>query len=68
VRVEEQDLKNPAVAVRPGDPCFHCGNTIACAPYVIWQGNDQNATQIGLHVECSRKLADHLQDDSQPRH
>lgn len=73
MRVEEEDLKSPAVTVRPGNPCFRCGNAIACTPYVIWQGNDvfyegDSTTQIGLHVECARKLASHLQDDSEPRH
>lgn len=72
MRVEQEDLANPAVTVRPDDDCFHCGEPIGEPigepPYVIWQGNDESTTQVGLHVGCAEKLADHLKADAQPRH
>lgn len=73
MRVELDDLDNEAVTVLPGSDCFYCGETIVAPPYVIWQGSScapgaEEPTQIGLHIGCAEKLADHLRADSQPRH
>lgn len=61
-----------AFEVKPGDPCFRCGEPLRI-PYVMWAGCGEKdgqklkgkpTGQIALHASCARLLAANLVDDA----
>lgn len=43
--------------------CFLCGERLTGSPLIYWNGNDEKAQQIWLHVNCTKRLADGLNYD-----
>lgn len=51
------------VFLRPTQRCFLCAEVLAGAPWIYWTGADETAHQIWLHVNCAKRLSDHLNHD-----
>lgn len=44
----------------PTDLCFYCSATLTGDQWIFWNGPE---TQIWMHPECAKRLADNLNKD-----